>query len=970
MGNERRYTDFNGSVIHPDCLYTNLTDQKCIAYALLDSLRSVRGFSTTAARYHDSQHSEVRLASLERAGVHEAIHSPAERLRMALANQNKAYNKGFHPQKVDLGRIHPLVWDRLERHPGVSLERVADPRNVARASMKLRFRQSERHKRRLADILAEYISTKYNKTGDTFLTEASVHLEQKGYDATNLVTWDWILSSQSSEEAALRLAFIKNTPINVDAQATYTVPVFVFLLLLQRGDMTARALALCINHAEHVLEKNSPSFARLGLDSITQIIFRLLRQSRRLWPAACTTITKLWIQYVSLHATNDEQEQGPMSVENSIRFSFLYNRMLSILALPPSMHPFQSLNHRQRAQFMVIRKMSEFSPPLVISREGYRAVSRVQLAHKKTLRERNWANLKRQSWPPWKEDKLGIDASISPEDGNSRATESLSRAREAGYGTLIWEDAAGILAGWDTDHTPTIQTRSLLGPKAVNERRSNLKIGPLENIVKGRRATATIIWAARIRATRTFKEAWMCFSEGRKSTSRVSSDVYVAMYEKLFYEQSRQRERGFSRFHLQDWEESTSPMPGDGRELAASSSAHNEDTYARIPPPTVSAMLRYMAEDKVVLKGSDLAPLLLQVQQYRDGARLLWQSNLSHRTLQVLLPQKGPDSSNADTLLKDLPNQLFAAYIDFLCRFGHLLAPPSSDSFERNSHKLKARRDLNGHIVSAEDLQKRYDPLFHAFRLVNIRQPPYRPPWNSLFRALSRQNTIIRAPGALVCMDGEGRELTLRVQALKKWNTACRLQDHMSAINLELDFEGFRLLCLILENATEAARKFYDASTTMELKQEAQAILKAGLVYLKMRFQTLVHPIATAIPAEADSILRGSPSLPRLVESPHPAHLHAYIRVLGLQGDFTGLLDLVRWMAENNSEINGVAQETMNGRKMLRRCLVAVRVFLESQGNANEMQDARNIIIGKFGWGGWPTSEEVDIYTHGQHIKD
>ena len=123
--------------------------------------------------------------------------------------------------------------------------------------------------------------------------------------------------------------------------------------------------------------------------------------------------------------------------------------------------------------------------------------------------------------------------------------------------------------------------------------------------------------------------------------------------------------------------------------------------------------------------------------------------------------------------------------------------------------------------------------------------------------------------------------------------------------------------------------------------------------------------------------------LPRLLEVPRAAHLHQFVRVLGLYQDYSGLLDLIEWMALYADELKSQAEEQRNGTRMFRRCLVATRVFLELSWNDFELQDrenhvllerdvekaseeilqsVRNVIQENPGWGGGPEDEEVKMY--------
>lgn len=139
---------------------------------------------------------------------------------------------------------------------------------------------------------------------------------------------------------------------------------------------------------------------------------------------------------------------------------------------------------------------------------------------------------------------------------------------------------------------------------------------------------------------------------------------------------------------------------------------------------------------------------------------------------------------------------------------------------------------------------------------------------------------------------------------------------------------------------------------------------------------------------------RRSPSiddlLPRLLEVPTPAHLHPFVRILGLRGDRDGLVELLEWVAYYATEIDAAANEVMNGKRMMRNCLIAARLFLEQDlvpmehhlpdgslaeevgssehdekaaGNSQRyMEHFRRVVDENPQWGGWPTDEEVTLY--------
>ena len=213
------------------------------------------------------------------------------------------------------------------------------------------------------------------------------------------------------------------------------------------------------------LQSSSASHRPISEHTIVVMVIRFLRHARNVLPEACVSITAMLTKHV-----NGQRSGSPTASRKPppiARLTFLYNSMLSLLALPSSVSPFLSTSAQQRAQYNILRTMNEFDPPLAIDREGYRAVIRVQIANKKTSQERDWAYLKARSWPPWKEDKDGNDVEKGPEYGMSQASQVMKQLEEAGYAVHPWELSADILAGWDTDRSPYV-FEHLIAPSVLS----------------------------------------------------------------------------------------------------------------------------------------------------------------------------------------------------------------------------------------------------------------------------------------------------------------------------------------------------------------------------------------------------------------------------------------------------------------------------------------------------------------------
>ena len=862
-----------------------------------------------------------------------------------------------------------------------------------------------------------------------FDDETLTLLEAKGWHVPDLMSWTWILTADSSEKAAIRLMMLASPPARTSGAI---IPTFVFLLLLRRTDMTARALKLLLIHAWDRLQgrpstgwatksnlelenaaipniwpgrmgdtttAESCVYQKMSETTIMIMIVRLLRHCRKLWPAACVSIATMLTKYVNgTSLGNNAASATVLPVQTSARLAALYNKTLSLLSLPSSMNPFQSVAHHQRAQFRILRRMDEFEPALAIDREGYRAVTRVQLAHRKTLREREWTDMKAKSWPPWKEEKLGIDVSKGPEYGVTRAGESMYRLKEAGYAPQDWESAAEVLAGWDTDRSPTIQTRTRFQKPLLPRR-------VMPSGISARPERDGDLWAARIRATRTLDEGWVCFLAYKAEKGHPSQAPYHAMFEKLIFEGKRRRKSDGSGSMVFAHDSTSNVLAGDGKEVLPNPKDPRMSIHVRTPPPSIEGFFDNMIEAKVHASGRFLAFLLSHAESFGAGVKYLRASSLPPRIIHALLNQDLFNDSTTRAELESMPDYLFAAFVRFLSRF----APRSSRQTTNPIDQLSTRSSSPGDTyISITRLRaKLMKPLLHAFHLMACRKPYYRPPWNSLLSALARAGTVVDSNFPV-----EGQD----VQDILTWNVVCDLLHQMRDIGLDLDLQGFQIVCVALEKAAFAGERLIQASKkpmvstvpsthqspTSEkldhgtrIRIDAEHVLLHGLPRVKMIFKYLVTSDMTQGETTGSDIdelskwledhdtLDPGALLPRLLEVPTPSQLHAFIRVLGLRADYVGLVDLVQWMSSFAPELKAVTDEAANGGRMMRRCLVAVRVFMErcwictnrgaesdgeEHGGHEEgapealLEKGYEIIEGQQEWGGWPSDEEVDEY--------
>lgn len=849
-------------------------------------------------------------------------------------------------------------------------------------------------------------------------------LDRYKWDIKDLMNWAWIIQAEDPDLTAMRMATIERYG-SERSQGGRAVPPGIYLFVLRRKNFTARGLRLLLIQAWKLMEHAStwpqskdpsppaqssqaetddffrktvpePKEHRSGLkeDIFIMIIVRLIRHARRVWPAACESITSLFCQY--LNGLNFYQRNG----HDDARLAFIYNTVLKLLAAPASTQPFISATRQQRAQFAVLRRMNQFDPPLVVDRTGFRAVIKMQLMHKKTAREREWAQMKSHSWPPWKEEKLGIDADIGPEHGVSRAKEALQLAQEAGYAMKGWEQSASILAGWDTDGSPTIQTRHIFDL-------------PLEHDDPGLDdLEANHEWASRIRATRTLNEGWALFQQCKSEVCKPSEIVYQAMLGKIIFEAKRSKSESSGRW--------TPPeiLPGDGPETYPESAVGRETVYLRTKAPDVDEFVELTLAHGIRSRGPLLAMVLANKTSLESGFRTLVQSALPRKYKAAFLeePSDSVHPHLRATALQRIPPYLFEAFVSFLTRFG--------------SREIKLRKDDPFADISNFAMARtlRISPLLHAALLIQQYQPRSRRPWTYLLRALAHDNSLIGFVYGRNFLRSRDSDIVGR--DINAWHIALRVLHWMGEAGVTPDMECFMQLCNCLERAIITAERLpylsHNSAGRQDIFEMARAVLSKGPSVVKEILKDCVRTDAgeemvpkpllkekatieeeiqdeveqSELKLRADkgdngedvespnpngdkNFLPPSCLLPRLIEVPRAAHLHQFIRVLGLMQDHGGLLDLIEWMALYAEEIQTQAEEQRSGARMFRRCLVATRVFLERSWNDFEidyrehhvllernvekaseevLQSVKSVIQENPSWGGWPEDWEVQTY--------
>ena len=901
-------------------------------------------------------------------------------------------------------------------------------------------------------------------------------LQAYEYEAADAVLWAWILVPQSSLIAVLRLVLV----CNARGLGNKPSPTFLVSFLLRRGSIASPALRILLFHVQHRLEnrfdpqwfadtvqRENPAwqltseqaeeesremlkiradlantferihepfpdevtdvstkppetglYGRVLPSAVMVLVVRFLRHARFTEPALLPAIARLFCD----HAFPRWLSSGGR--DRGARLAFSCNRLLELLAQPCARDPYQSVVHQQEAQNLVVETMRSATPPVLVSGAGFRAIVRVQLAHRKTASEREWADLKAESWPPWREDRPGPDAAAAVTNlkGVSRAGRALAAKAESGYVPGNWDKAATVLAGWDTDGSPTIQTRRIL-PRRTQDQ------GEDEELV----------WHSRIAATRTCREAWAVFLSYQDRGLPPVPEVYNEMLDKLLRDWKRAFNPGSVQQDNVSAEEADRPLPGDSLETQAPPRDPRAEPYTRSPPPEPTTFLESMIERKIRVR-ANLLPLLLEsTSKFDQVVRALTAGGVPDALIRQLT-KEAPINFSALPPVHKL-ERILPAYLSALIR----MSPTRS---EQPQHWWSLLRHSWDHAWALLDTwQPRYYPAWRALLLgVAMHNDPARPGQEASFQArlhawrvmrdvlaaLQRNDMpvpldafyiMVRQYGRLAY---RGRQIAAGLHFVRAERTnfnraAIRnivVPDLQSVKGLFQELVGVPYplpgpqaqagpdtvggesdsACLEPEgigkdyaDTTASAavlEGFPDHSTSSSDQEAAEApasqLPATGAVAMTTND---VNGEATADATQTESASNDHevPSsahleLPELHQVPQYEHLRALVRTLGSARDYCGIVDTLRWIRHYAPVLDAQPAGPDGGARARRRILVTARAALEVEwyehkyrrrneqklpggniGAPAELQEEAARIVDEMGpaWGGWPEAQEV-----------
>lgn len=685
--------------------------------------------------------------------------------------------------------------------------------------------------------------------------------------------------------------------------------------------------------------------------TFTVLASRLLSHSRATVPSALVSVAHMVVLYCKRLA-GEAVNGTELGADMHARLSKLINKFIVKLSMPANLGPMKEMPYNWQAQRLLLDLADSFQPPLHLDRNTYRAVARVLLASKKSVKEATYSGLLQRSWPPWRRELHGVDAQRSLDQDLSRVVQAVHRMQEAGYPIEPIDEAISILGGRERDGTPTIHKRSLV--KIPTSTTSD---------------TATV-YAARVQATRDVYEAWAAFRAYDAFKLPPSLKMYEAMFEKLIHDRKAQHV-GYDKMIV----------PGDGLEVMHVMDDNlTESGKNSLRPPSLRQLYARMRRDGIRPQGRCLTLLLSKAPSLNDAIIYLRDSGVlpeDSKGMGILSYRGGMDPR----ILKQLPEPIFVALIRFLTRYRSHQAPMAPE----NSLSHRGRKP-----ISTTTPYLPSTPLLHAVSLLRARPSPSKGAWYALFAALAAQHTRIlpSSSASTTCSSSttistsssdttspspssentlsaslETKTTEIKNHIMSWYVLEAALTDAQRS-GVQLDPQGFQFICIGLHKALVAS-SFPNAPQDIVLPKERALGTVKGIwegLTPELRIKRGKSPSSSfsdeyGVGDGGREEGAGAGGLSKMTHRWQGSHIHAYIRVLALCGDIEGLGEVLQWMVDHQGELKHRATFLANGDRLLRRCLVTVRALF-----GDEIEGVREMVEQLDGWGGWPTDEEVREY--------
>ncbi|KAK4038296.1 hypothetical protein C8A01DRAFT_17585 [Parachaetomium inaequale] len=684
---------------------------------------------------------------------------------------------------------------------------------------------------------------------------------QTGASEADVKQWLWILSPESGDVKIQR--FLKSK---------CRKPLFLLQLLLAKDKKIhepATFLGLLQFMRENYVladrpqdELDHPAYKGQGR-SVTWwhylvFLYRLVWHCREGWPAAMPLLARLTADYI-----------GTMRLDSKARAftgyqarSLVLNKSLQYFSWPARVRPIDHMEHNWAAQRHLLRLAATTEPPLVMDKNGYRAVRTVLIALGKTKGEAKNADRAAKTWPPYRRTLDGIDERRDPEDDLSRSAKAGMLVRAAGYSDDIVDRALSALGGSTFGQAPTIQTRSL--PPAF---------------FSGRLASQNIYseWAVQVRATRNAREAWMVFENPPEPGIRPTAQIYGEMFEKLYARPAT---------------ESPAIRAGDAKEVFPVHDGNlSEFEIARLTPPSPEELYDHMLlQDKLRPTGYCLAVLIRNSSSKMMALRYLGDSPYKPFIAALRVPVSKADPASLKALF-ELPLNIFNAWIAMLCRL-HTRAPREQSVTEMS--QMSQDGSIPEAIALATAFQAHNAKAAHHDRL----------PWHTIMQALAGRKILYSRMGA-------------EFNVVETLMTFLRLYERTTA-SKGIDPVAFEALCLVIrktlklttfekaEGGRMVPRPYISGTAAIE------ELLFRAHRYAVETFAALTSPVPTEL-EEGDDISKGGETEAAGVDVEKVDDgvtqgmlrynvvgrpVHKYMLALACCGDGRGMVRLMDWLLD------------------------------------------------------------------------
>jgi hypothetical protein len=484
-----------------------------------------------------------------------------------------------------------------------------------------------------------------------FDAESQEILDKSSIDPASVAAWAWIFGSANIELAVAR--YVEWSKELRESESTRK-PLFIVLQLLRAERMSAVGLRMLIGDilADLQVCLHRQNYSGWAYKTRVCLVVRLLRHARRVAPGHFVDIAHiikhLFLEFYITHDTT-------LDADHASKLALLCNRLLSLVSLPPATSAFNSYGLQQELQLNLVRLMFEFKPRLSVNREGYRALIAVQLLHRKTPEEHRWAATKSLAWPPWRTMTSGIELDMQYPGADSRVIKLIRRMQQAGYTLGAWDKSAAVLAGWDTDGSPTIQTRALL-----RKQRLPWLLSSRDQTRTPENTEPPEIWSARIRATRTLREAWASFLAYEKALESAGQNHFLPWYSMLERLLAGQVQAGSPH----SWKY----QPGDLKEVFDDSQNPREVIYIESEIPSMEEYYQRMLRAGIKPCGYILAALFENSPSLSATFQYLQDSCLNEVTKDVLWHAEKHSVLTIRHSVHRVPRMTLAAFVGALCR--------------------------------------------------------------------------------------------------------------------------------------------------------------------------------------------------------------------------------------------------------------------------------------------------------------